>query len=571
MRRELSIINPEKIELVPVGSLQKIFMKKEELPCRCIRKISGLKGEHISFQVAYRYKEFFFSSQMRVQGTKNPLVRIEVHTEARTDILIRKVVCVPSAYPAYGEYDGNYITTEPGLYPDLLEDFDGKFQLIPYYWRSLRVELDIEKTASAGNYPVEIVLRDLDGNVLKSEMIELNIVNAVLPEQDIIHTEWFYSDCLADYYQVPVFSEGYWRITENFMRTAVKRGINMILTPLFTLPLDTLIGGERTTVQLIGVNREQGSYTFDFTEFDRWISLAESCGYQYFEMGHLFSQWGAKYAPKIIASEEGELTQIFGWDTKADSEEYQEFLGTFLPVLTRHLAECGIAGRTFFHISDEPNAGNIDTYRKARECVRDYLKEFPVIDALSTLSFYEDGIVDYPVPTNEYIHEFLGYGMEHPWVYYCSGEYLYVSNRFFAMPLARTRILGVQMYLYGIEGFLHWGYNYYNSQYSIRKIDPYRVTDADDAFPSGDAFLVYPGEDGKAEESIRLLALEEGFQDCRVLKLLEQTRGKHYVHKLVRDVAGMDITFSEYPETEEFFEKLRSKVHQELEEIYSVS
>ncbi len=74
----------------------------------------------------------------------------------------------------------------------------------------------------------------------------------------------------------------------------------MILTPLFTLPLDTLIGGERTTVQLIGVNREQGSYTFDFTEFDRWISLAESCGYQYFEMGHLFSQWGQNMHLKLL-------------------------------------------------------------------------------------------------------------------------------------------------------------------------------------------------------------------------------------------------------------------------------
>lgn len=48
MKRELSIINPEKIELVPVGSLQKIFMKKEELPCRCIRKISGLQGTEIA-------------------------------------------------------------------------------------------------------------------------------------------------------------------------------------------------------------------------------------------------------------------------------------------------------------------------------------------------------------------------------------------------------------------------------------------------------------------------------------------------------------------------------------------
>ncbi len=35
--------------------------------------------------------------------------------------------------------------------------------------------------------------------------------------------------------------------------------------------------------------------------------------------------------------------------------------------------------------------------------------------------------------------------LKHPWVYYCSGEYLEVSNRFFAQPSYRNRILGVQM------------------------------------------------------------------------------------------------------------------------------
>ena len=284
-------------------------------------------------------------------------------------------------------------------------------------------------------------------------------------------------------------------------------------------------------------------------------------------MGHLFSQWGAKYAPKIIAIENGKEKQIFGWNTKADSKEYQDFLRQFVPVLVEYLKNKGIAEQTYFHISDEPNDNNIDTYRKARECVREYLKDFPVIDALSNISFYKEGVVDYPVSTNQHILEFLAQGVKHPWVYYCSGEYVDVSNRFFAMPSSRNRILGIQLYLYEIEGFLHWGYNYYNSQYSIRKIDPYRVTDADDAFPSGDSFLVYPGEDGNAVESLRLLVLEEGFEDCRALKLLEQYKGKKYVHNLVNQIAGMNITFEKYPVESEFFENLRARINKELDEI----
>lgn len=51
------------------------------------------------------------------------------------------------------------------------------------------------------------------------------------------HTEWFHSDCLANYYGEEVFSEEYWRIVENFVKTAVKHRYNMLLTPIFTPPL----------------------------------------------------------------------------------------------------------------------------------------------------------------------------------------------------------------------------------------------------------------------------------------------------------------------------------------------
>ena len=64
------------------------------------------------------------------------------------------------------------------------------------------------------------------------------------------------------------------------------------------------------------------------------------------------------------------------------------------------------------------------------------------------------------------------------WTYYCTGQYYEVSNRFMSMPSARNRIYGVQLYKYDIVGILHWGYNFYNSQFSIEHINPYEVTDA---------------------------------------------------------------------------------------------
>ena len=99
------------------------------------------RGENVSFQAAYRYKKAYYSSQMRVQATKNPSVTVEAVTKADVQVKIRKVGFVPSAYPAYGENDVDYLTTEPGLFPDPLEELTGSFQLIPFYWRSLWIDL----------------------------------------------------------------------------------------------------------------------------------------------------------------------------------------------------------------------------------------------------------------------------------------------------------------------------------------------------------------------------------------------------------------------------------------------
>ena len=107
-----------------------------------------------------------------------------------------------------------------------------------------------------------------------------------------------------------------------------------------------------------------------------------------------------------------------------------------------------------------------------------------VIDALSDYAFYEKGLVEHPIPANNHIQPFIDHGVPGLWTYYCCAQGVDVPNRFFAMPSARNRIMGVLMYLYEIRGFLQWGYNFYNSGFSRKHIDPFSDTHADYSFPS---------------------------------------------------------------------------------------
>ena len=127
------------------------------------------------------------------------------------------------------------------------------------------------------------------------------------------------------------------------------------------------------------------------------------------------------------------------------------------------------------------------------------------------------------------------------------------------MPSARTRILGMQLYKYNIEGFLQWGYNFWNTQFSKKAIDPYCVTDAGGAFPSGDAFVVYPGEEYQPVESLRFEIMREAMQDIRALRLLESKIGREKTLSLLED-AG-EITFYSYPTSAKWLLEKREQIN----------
>jgi len=539
------------------SSLAKVFPNEEPKNVE-ISRLQILKNEKESFQVSYFAK-------FEPDNFRPDLEKIEVESALSDYIKIYRVEPIHSNLPIYVYNDGDMLTTTPLAIPDLLLPLNEINRSLLDSWQTYWFELDTKGEVEAGEYEVKVKFIANDQTLLGEASLTVEIINAELPAQELIITDWFHSDCLATYYRTDVFSDEYWRIVENFIKTYVEHGMNMMLTPIFTPALDTAVGSERPTVQLVDVYMNNGEYTFGFENFEKWIKLCQKYSIKYFEMAHLFTQWGAKYCPKVMATVDGEYKKIFGWETEGASDEYVAFLAAFSKAIKAETDKLGITEQCYFHVSDEPNENCIEDYSKASKITREYFSDYKIIDALSHVEYYDKGLITLPIPITERIDDFAGKVPE-LWTYYCCGPHQDFSNRFMAMPSRRNRIVGIQLYKYGVEGFLHWGYNFWYSKLSVRPINPFGVSDANDAFPSGDAYTVYPDFDGNPLVSLRLKVFNYAIQDISACKLLEQYIGKDKVVELLEEDLEGELKFNTNPRSEEWQLNIRNKINALIKE-----
>ena len=488
--------------------------------------------------------------------------KVEVESPIAQYVKLYTVGYVPSLFPTYPETKcEDYLSKKPGLFPDPLYELTEKrtWDLLDRQPRMLWVEVD-PNGEIAGTYPITLKVYDEEKNLICEKTYTIEIIDKILPDLHIYNTGWFHGDCIAVHHGVELQSEEYFALLEEYMRVFKKFGHNLILTPVFTPPLDTAIGGERPTNQLVQVKVENGKYSFDFSLLKRFVDLAKKVGIPYYEISHLYTQWGARYAPKVMATVDGEYRQIFGWDTDALGEAYTAFMGAFLPELTAFLKAEGIMERCRFHVSDEPNPDHAAQYAAAKEILTKYVNEDQCMDALSAYELYESGAVKHPVVAINHINPWLEKNVEGLWAYYCCSATEKVTNRFLAMPSYRNRVLGTQLYKYDMKGFLQWGFNFWFAQRSVRVVDPYTDTSCGCGFPSGDAFMVYPKKNGELIKSLRLYVFNEAMQDLRALKLVETLEGREAAMALLDEIKS----FEDYPRNCEYYLSLRQKINDKI-------
>lgn len=537
-----------------ISSLEKVMLSTSFESLAEYNEATAAKNEKFNFQIAYTLPQ-----------TGRYKVSVDIASTLEK-VTARAVGYVPSMMPCYDDHDDYVITDEPGLFPDVLEPISPNgFAVTGNRVSVLWITADTNGALPAMHH-IKIRLRAGE-EILCETVFRLNVLDAVLAEQELIYTNWFHTDCLCDRYNVETFSDEHWRIIGNYMKTAADHGMNMILTPIFTPALDTAVGGERTTVQLVDVEKNGDRYTFGLEKLEKWIAVATESGIKYFELAPLYTQWGATNAPKIMATENGEYKRIFGWETDAYGEEYVNFLSQLFPALVDFFKKENMCDKVYFHISDEPSADHIDRYQKAADLLRKNIgDDFKAIDALSSYEFYKTGAVRTPVVATNHAKPFLENNVPDLWCYYCCGQYKQTANRFMAMPSLRNRVLGVQLYKFNIKGFLHWGYNFWNSQLSLERIDPYSVTDAREAYPSGDAFVVYPGNNGEAICSLRYEVFYDAIQDLMALTALEKKIGREAVIKMIDSGLSEELHFDSFPHDDKWLLGLREAVNKKLSE-----
>lgn len=517
-----------------------------------------LRNERFNFQL------LFYSPDMHNRKSK-----VTIITDFPGTLTLREVGYTPVSFTGFTPCDGDVLSDMAGVFPDrLLPLEDGYTRIVIRQTRTLWITAETTAEIPAGSYTIKLRFTvypdDADEESAEVRKIEdfitpefkLEVLPHLLPPRRLKVAQWFHPDSLTSFYKVPMWSEKHWELVENCFRNLASHGSNTILVPVLSLLLNVAAGHRREISQLLIIDRSSsGEYLFDFSLFDRYIRLAEKCGFQYFEISHLFSQWGAAYAPPVVVS--GKL--LFDGTVPGDAPEYRTFLSAMLKALKERLTVLGISGKTFFHCSDEPPANKIDRYREAMGFLRSHLPGFRITDALNDGKLFEESGMDTPIPLISQLNDFKNIKLPEKWCYYCCAPTWKMPNRFIHFPSSRNRIFGILLWKYDMTGFLHWGYNFYFEALSRFAVDPELEPGCDRFYPPGDGFLVYPGKNGHPDDSLRHEVFAEALQDYSLLELLSEHTGRNKVKKLLAQFCGR-LTMSNYPRGEKAVLELREKL-----------
>lgn len=125
------------IDFMLTNSLEKVFSASRPKEQHW-KQASLFQNEQFSFQLAYR-----------CHGAENRTIKLQIKADGTLKKSLSTVKHVPSDLPAYPDrHDEHYLSTEPGLYPDLLMPVtEGEIELEPNGWQSLWI--DIEPSSEA--------------------------------------------------------------------------------------------------------------------------------------------------------------------------------------------------------------------------------------------------------------------------------------------------------------------------------------------------------------------------------------------------------------------------------------
>ncbi|HFI0469846.1 TPA: glycoside hydrolase domain-containing protein [Streptococcus suis] len=220
--------------------------------------------------------------------------------------------------------------------------------------QNLWVNIDVPKDAEAGDYSTTITLRADGIEQPLTFNLRLTVKDAVLENLNKFDIElWQYPYRSAEYYGLTPFSEEHLAVLRPMMEKYKAIGGNGITTSI----VEEAWGGQtyadgdvRVPSMIKWFKESDGQFSFDFTDFDKWVSFADSLGLAEKIVGYSMIPWGNKVTYFNKATNQQESVTVAVTDP-----QYADVWKPFLRALVHHLDEKDWFDRFYMGIDERPN------------------------------------------------------------------------------------------------------------------------------------------------------------------------------------------------------------------------
>ncbi|NPV46705.1 MAG: DUF4091 domain-containing protein [Armatimonadetes bacterium] len=396
-----------------------------------------------------------------------------------------------------------YVLADGKLVPDVL-DTARRLDLRQETVRPVWVAIEVPTDARPGVYGGSLTVR-AQGLEPLSVPFTLEVLPAVLPPP----AQWTYwldlwqnPYALARYHGVEPWSPAHLAILEPHLRLLADAGQKCITTTVVYRPWGTQTYDPYDSM-VEWILEPDGRWRYDYTVFDRYVTLARQCGIRGAINCYSVSSWTGSL--RYLDAATGDYVTV---GAAPGSPEYVEHWGRFLRDFTAHLRRRGWLGVTALAMDEPPAAVAQQVLNVVRKAAPDLRVAMAGGNHPELSDLIDDWCVFVSPPLDPAIaRERTSRGL--PTTFYvCCGPAK--PNTFTFSPPAEAEWLGWYAAAQGYTGFLRWAFD---SWVRDPLWDTSYVT-----WPAGDCFLVYPGP----RSSLRFERLRDGIVAYEQVRLVRK-------------------------------------------------
>lgn len=402
---------------------------------------------------------------------------------------------------------------------DIIDKIPVDVNSVQPIWLSLQVPPDLP----AGKYTGSIIINALEKYELK---ISLNVLDHILPppsEWKYDFDIWQYPAPIARIHNVKLWSPEHFKLMKRYFTTLANAGQKVITANIIEQPwgLDHVHFDDPSLIKWI--KKKDGTWTWDYSLFDRYISFMMSCGIKQRINCYTMITWDLSFIYYDEAlGRNNSITLAPG------SADYTGYWTGMIKNFTLHLKEKGWFGITAIAMDERP----LESMQAVISLLKKVDPEWKIALAGDTyhpeieMDIYDHSLASYLKFDNDLMIKRKMQGKPTTFYTACPEKY---PNGYTVSPPAENAWLAWYAAAKGYTGYLFWAYNTWVANPLLDS--RWR------RYPAGELFQFYPGP----RTSIRFEKLIEGIQDFEKIRIL---REKFIKNGLEEKMKELDIMLS---------------------------